>query len=114
MIGVLTGIFFSGGEGLRLLPFGPSSQDQTLERQRIGPDDFRSYSASVRTQGSHSIPLKVRAQKDLTYFTGAVSVAFQRRAATSTLVSRRQFREIELSYSSNFLISPSGRAPPRV
>lgn len=111
LAGVMVGLFFSSGEGLQLLPF-VDYDEGAYHGQGIDRNDVRSYAAANRNQSGQSTPLKFRAQKDLKHFTGASPLSVEARPVAAVVYTARQHREDQLSYSSNFLISPSGRAPP--
>src|SRR5215203_6642815 len=65
LIGVMTGIFFSGGEGIRLLPF-PAISDITEKKSVAQQDEsYKPYSLSLHNSAGFAVVLKAKVQKNL-------------------------------------------------
>lgn len=114
MFGVLTGLFFSGGEGIQLLPF-PSAEDNNSKNTRsILEKNLKSYAFSIHNSGNPSPLLKSKFQKHTNQYLPAGHLIFDWSDvhANLGLQSGLYGQEANLLHSAIFLILQSDRAPP--
>jgi hypothetical protein len=115
LIGVLTGIFFSGGEGIQLLPF-PSRSETTGNFSGAPPGEFyRPYSLSLHNSAGFSMVLKAKTPKSPKDLIG-VDV-FRKESTPAGLYyssSTRKSSAATFFHTSIFLTSTSDRAPPTI
>jgi hypothetical protein len=116
LFGVLAGLFFSGGEGIQLLPFpaveGRRSEITFSERE----ENSRSYAFSVFSSRNYSALLKSKFQKYTgQYLTGAC-LTFDRSetCADVRLRSAERREAADLRHPSTARSSRSDRAPPAI
>jgi hypothetical protein len=119
LIGLLTGIFFSSGEGIRLWPFPLSPNQEARGGGKGGGDlaslsDEKSNSYIFSVRGSaHSLSVKFKAQKNLKDFAlcGLFANEFDSKKVL-ILHSEKNYCQSGGSHDSGFLLSTAGRAPP--
>lgn len=116
LISVLTGIFFSGGEGLQLFPFPVSVENKRLNTNYNQEFCNKSYAESTHNFTNHSFSNKTNLQKNLKNEIVLGS------SATNCLLLKRflaafakanQIRT-QFFYSSNYYVSTPSRAPPKI
>ena len=114
LISVLTGIFFSNGEGVQLFPF-PVSPD-TAEKNSNSLEEegnCKSYYLSAHKFTNLSLSLKSKSQKNTKgYACGTIYANNSGETAFFSLLLKQNFKETTPFYTSGFLIQPSDRAPP--
>ena len=114
LCGVLTGIFFSSGEGLQLMPFPDSPVGAGKSASRMRDEREKFYSFSV-----HSFPLslslKSKVQKGSDHFVCSNACASEFEIA-GFLISQPAASPFErpFFYASPSFLIPSGRAPPAI
>ena len=64
IFGLLAGLFFSGGEGIQLLPFPVSERGNSEIDVSVRDDNSKSYAFTVFSSRSFSTLLKAKFQKD--------------------------------------------------
>jgi hypothetical protein len=115
LLGVMTGLCFSSGEGIQLLPFSAASGAgaQNVSQIEIGKSKFYSY--SVRHSAAQSVAVKSKEQKDSAFFDAAgmsrFSAEFQPPKAFSARSSQNYHQPV-LFNRSPVTAAPSDRAPP--
>ncbi len=114
MFGVLTGLFFSGGEGIRLLPFPIAEGNNSKNTASILEKNLKSYALSVHNSSNYSPLLKSKSQKHTNQYLPGGHLTFDWANIRGNLclpppVNRE---EANLSHASVFLSSQSDRAPP--
>lgn len=113
LISVLSGIFFSSGEGVHLLPFPVSSDSSEKSSYPFGVKSYKSYTLSAHNQSSHSLLLKAKFQKNNKDYACGALRANEFSPVKFVYPSLEQSHKEEgLFYTSSFLILPSDRAPP--
>ena len=114
IFGVLTGLFFSGGEGIQLFPF-PVTEVNT---SKISASDFeqysKSYAFSVFSSRNYSTLLKSKFQKHINQYLSGERLRFARSetGADFRRQSARSLKKADLLHVSLVLSSRSKRAPP--
>lgn len=114
--GVLSGLFFSSGEGVQLLPF-PSPLSAASEKNTFSfqNENCKSYSLSVHNSAAYSVVVKSKPQKNLKYL--ACANFFGNNLRPSKFFSamvRRNNSEPAFFKPANLITSPSDRAPPAI
>jgi hypothetical protein len=114
LFSVLTGIFFSNGEGIHLLPFPVSSESNEQSTYSFEAKSRKSYTLSARNQNNRSLLLKAKFQKDNNkdFSCGALSANEFSHVKIVRFSLKQNHKEEKLFYTSSFLIFPSDRAPP--
>lgn len=113
LIGVMTGIFFSSGEGVQLFPFPVISDTTETNTIALRDESYKPYSLSLHNSAGFSVVLKAKVQKNLKHPAGADSFGNEFCPTISTHPPFRQIsREITFPHSSILLTSASDRAPP--
>lgn len=113
LFSVLIGIFFSSGEGVHLLPFPVTTESSKKGTYPFRAGSNKSYTLSVHNAGNHSFSLKSNTQKaakDLA--SGVLFVNEIDKAEFLVFPGIRNYQTNPIFYPSEFLISPSDRAPP--
>lgn len=115
IIGVITGLFFSSGEGIRLLPFPATFVGSEKNTDQKISDVFKSYSFSDYNYASHSRVIKLKDQKNFKFFDsdGLYDKNYQPLCALVSTVKKIYHQPFFLN-NSIVLISPSDRGPPLV
>lgn len=115
VIGVMTGLFFSGGEGIQLFPFSVASTEVESSADQLQTGESKSYAFSVYNSNSHSGIAKTKNQKNTKYFDLA-DVVKNRWHTIEFLYSptKQNYQRTAFSTSAEIFISPSDRAPPAV
>lgn len=115
LFGVLAGLFFSGGEGIQLLPFSVT-EDKTAENTSVLSEKlFKTYSYSVNNSGSHQFGTASKLQKNdkRSQLDKAILTATRFDWIQNPVSPQEQnFHEIKLFSTFPFLSPPSDRAPP--
>lgn len=116
LIGVLSGIFFSSGEGLRLLPFPFTTENNQTRSSFENPKNLNSYNLSVHNFSRTLLELKSKLQKETkdSFIIGNSDYRWSIFAKNFQFQTNANFAENKSFYLSTFLISPSGRAPPAI
>ena len=115
IFGVLTGLFFSGGEGVQLLPFPVAEIDNIENARSILDKNTRSYAFSILHLGSQSPLVKSKFQKQANLFALAGHFIFgwlDRNANIRLLIAHRR-EKANLSPISHASVSQADRAPPK-
>lgn len=115
LIGVMTGICFSSGEGIQLLPF-PASPEQT-EKNTIPQQDekFKAYTLSVLSSAIHTSAVKSKVQKDLKQPACADIIGCRIEFINHHFQpSARVDFAVRFFPTSIFPATPSSRAPPAI
>lgn len=116
LLGVLTGLFFSGGEGIRLLPFPKTSEAKAEISSRILTANSGSFNFSTHHSGGYSLKIKSPVQKNLKRVLSGFksdSVGFSI-AENFRFTPPKNHQIVFFSYESFLLSSISGRAPPQI
>ncbi len=116
IFGGLAGLFLSGGEGIRLLPFPNAEADDFINAVFILEKNLQSYALSVHNAGNYSPQLKSKSQKNTNQFLtgGHLTFDWSKSLATFCLQSASGREETNASNASGFIILQSDRAPPTV
>lgn len=113
IVGVMTGLFFSGGEGIQLLPFPTVAAQTEKEAAQIHSGKSKSYAFSVNNSNIHNGTVKSKSQKNLKYFDLADVVKNRRQTIDFLYLSAKpNYYRAAFSVSTDIFISPSDRAPP--
>lgn len=114
LIGVITGIFFSSGEGIQLLPFPISPDNSEKGSFFLQAERGKSYTLSIRNF-AHSLSIKSKIQKNVK------DLACSDLCANEFDVNRffsfalkQNHLEIGFFYAYRFFNLSSSRAPPIV
>jgi hypothetical protein len=116
IIGLLAGLFFSGGEGIQLFPFSLSDGNNSKNSFAIIKDSQKQYALSVHTSGNHLSLLKSKFQKHTNQYLSVRDLIFDWSNARSDFcLQSPQIRE-EAGFSPVTFVSrsQSDRAPPAV
>lgn len=115
LIGVLSGLFFSSSEGIRLMPF-PDAAVHAEEKSSYLGQEQNNYNFSVSRFGTHSFESKPLFQKHLSrYPAGNVPNRFNFTVTGKIyFLNFSAFDQDGTFYSSVLLNSPSDRGPPKV
>lgn len=116
LLGILMGLFFSGGEGIRLLPFPNSSETEAKNSSRILTSNSSSFNFSTHHSGNYSLNIKSQIQKNLKrvlsgFKPGSVGLIV---TESFQFTPQKNHQIVFFSYESFLLSSISGRAPPRI
>lgn len=112
LIGVLSGIFFSSGEGVQLMPF-PASQSKNEKKSSFLEDEREKYYAFSVHNFTNSLSIKSKVQKNIKDFDESKPDANEFRIEKlSVSQSERKYSRDACFYAVRFLNSPSNRAPP--
>lgn len=118
LLGVMVGLFFSSGEGIRLLPFSAAASEKAKENStklELGTAKFYSY--SVHNTGSHSSVAKNKVQKNSRDLDRFVSNNYENNLSLfkgfAEVITQNYFQPVFLDDSLITAI-PSDRAPPLV
>ncbi len=116
IFGVLTGLFFSGGEGVQLLPFPIAEGNNSKNTSSVLEKNLKSYAFSVHNSGNHSTLLESKFQKDTSRFLpgGHLTFNWTGSGANFCLQSAHNREKADFSHVSLVLGSQSDRAPPTV
>jgi hypothetical protein len=116
LFSVLTGLFFSSGEGIQLFPFPIVEGNNSKNNFSIIEKNLKSYAFSVHNSGNHSSLIKSKFQKQINKYLAGGDLIFDwsNPYVTLCLQTRRYRVEASLLYASVFLSSQSDRAPPFV
>jgi len=116
IFGLLIGLFFSGGEGIQLLPFPVAEGSNSKNTSSILEKNLKSYVLSVHNSSNHSPLLKSKFQKNANqYLPGGHSTFDWSSIRAKLFLQQENNREKpNLSHASVFLSSQSDRAPPTV
>ena len=116
MFGVLAGLLFSGGEGIHLLPFPITEDNNSKNTAPILEKNLKSYAFSVHNSGNSFPLLKSKFQKDTNQYLPDGHSIFDSSnvRAELSLQSARYREKANCSRFSVFFNSPSDRAPPTV
>jgi hypothetical protein len=111
MTGVLTGLFFSSGEGLQLLPFPPSPDKSSVHFEN---GKSKPYSLSVHNFGAQQTFIKNKVQKNqkkIFDFDGICGSKLKpSKFSFSANVKIRRESDFYIAHRLN--AAPSDRAPP--
>jgi hypothetical protein len=113
---VLAGLFFSGGEGIQLLPFPIAEDNNSKNTSSTLETNLKSYAFSVHNSANHSTLLKSKFQKHANqYLAGGYFLPdWSNVHANFCLQSAHNREETDFSHISLVLSSQSDRAPPTV
>ncbi len=116
ILGLLAGLFFSGGEGIQLLPFPVSECDSAALNVSDFEDNSKSYAFSVFSSRSFSALLKAKFQKDSNQYLSGENPSFERSESDADfcLQSAQKRQESNFLRTSPVTDSPSDRAPPAI
>lgn len=115
LIGVLTGILFSSGEGVQLLPFPVSPEKSEKNSYPVQNGNYKSYSLSTYNSSAHSVLLKIKSKKDIKApFCGAIYRTECDHKESVQFVPAQGYKERAVFNTPGYLISPSDRAPPAI
>lgn len=111
--GVLLGLFFSSGEGIRLLPFPAMSVENDWSNTPFDDDTFKSYSPSVNNPVAQAGKNGAKVQKNLKFFDCADSPCSEPQTANFLRGIIVQ-NNLQATFFKNaaFSATPSDRAPP--
>lgn len=116
LISVLSGIFFSSGEGVQLIPFPVETENGKQDSFPFQDGDVKSYALSVHNLTNHSLSFKSKTQKHAKE--KSVCGTFYAGFAYDWKVVKRQieptFQETMPFSASSHLNTLSDRAPPAV
>ena len=113
LFSLMTGLLFSSGEGIRLLPFPVSTDGDNRFSQTFLSKNPGFYNPSTHHSGSSLLKLKTKNQKTVKLLTGA-TIEFSRLDVLESFCPQvKEFSGSDVfSYKSAHLISLSDRAPP--
>lgn len=111
--GVLTGLFFSSGEGIQLLPFPSVTAAIEKNNSRFHSGNSKSYSFSLHNSAAHKAIVKSKAQKNHKNFDCPEMFGheFQTAELFYPAVGQTEF-SATLFKTSGLTAFPSDRAPP--
>lgn len=113
IVGVMTGLFFSGGEGIRFLPFPPTVAQTEKDAFQVHSGKSKSYAFSVYNSNLHNGKVKSKNQKNIKIFDLADVVKNRRQTIDFLYLSAKpNYYRAAFSISTDIFISPSDRAPP--
>lgn len=117
LLGVMTGLCFSSGEGIQLLPFSAASGAGAENAAQIESGKAKFYSYSARNSAAQSVAVKSKEQPAAKFFDGAgisrFGVEFRAPKAFGTRRSQN-YHQPKLFNRSPVTAKPSDRAPPVV
>jgi hypothetical protein len=114
IFGVLAGLFFSGGEGIQLLPF-PFTKAETSKISASNlEENSKSYAFSVFSSRNYSAQLKSKHQKDANQYLSGERFTLDRPEIRADFCRQavKLAEEAGLLHTSLVLSAPSDRAPP--
>lgn len=116
IFGVLAGLFFSGGEGIQLLPFPATKNNNAENAFFVLEKNPKSYAFSVHNSGNLSPLVKSKYQKhtNKSVSGGHLNFDWSHNPANFCLQSAHICEEAALADTSLSLSSQSDRAPPTV
>jgi hypothetical protein len=116
MFGVLACLFFSGGEGIRLLPFSIAEAGNLINTFSVTENKLKSYALSIGNSGSVLPQLKSKFQKHINQYLRGGHLIFDWSSPRAKLFSpsARFCEKANTSCVSVFLSLQSDRAPPTV
>jgi len=116
IFGVLTGLFFSGGEGIQLFPFPITEVNTSKVSASHAEENSKSYAFSVFSYRNYSAFLKVKFQKQAYQYLSGEYFTFGRSEtrADFCLQSARSGKKTKLLRLAPVADSQSGRAPPTI
>lgn len=113
--GIMTGLFFSSGEGIQLLPF-PSTPLNVEKNASAQPDGTsKSYSFSVHNSGANPAKVSSKVHKNLKFLDFA--------DVSGKILQTTEFRRLTVGHNNSeplffntpgLIASPSDRAPPAI
>jgi hypothetical protein len=114
LYGVLAGLFFSGGEGIQLLPFPPAKGKTSKIAARVAEESSKSYAFSVFSSRSSFGLLKAKFQKDSDQYLSGARFAPERLYARPKIVlpAVRNVQESKVLPDFRVSIPQSKRGPP--
>jgi len=114
IIGLLAGLFFSGGEGVQLFPFPIAEGDSSKNTASLLEKNLKSYVFSVHNSGNHLPTLQSKFQKHTNQYlhVGRLPFGWSNFQANFYLTAARHREETD--FSNIFIVSGSlsDRAPP--
>jgi len=116
MIGVLTGLCFSSGEGIQLLPFQANVENGTETSLKAENDKTKSYSYSVLNSATSGAPHS-KQQKSFKFFErgGGISIVDGVKPIAFFYSARLVYSHRLIRFNSSFVAAePSDRGPPLV
>lgn len=116
IFGVLAGLFFSGGEGIQLFPFGVAEDKTSNITASNFEQNQKSYAFSVFSSRNYSALLKSKFQKDTNQYLsgGDWNFDWSQNCEIFCLPAVRNPEKTNVFHLSLVLSSPSDRAPPLV
>ena len=116
MFGVLAGLFFSSGEGIRLLPFPFKDAHSPKIAGAVAGEHSKSYALTVFNSRSAAALLKIKLQKDAPPFLAGGDRALDRpeTPAAAPRGAAPDFYDPNPSRFSRRAGSRSNRAPPSI
>jgi hypothetical protein len=114
IFGVLTGLFFSGGEGIQLFPFPVTEVNSSKISASVREESSKSYAFSVYSYRNYSTFLKAKFQKHANLYLSGEYFTFHRSEtrANFCLPPAQNRREINFLRRAPVADSQSKRAPP--
>ena len=114
IFGVLTGLFFSGGEGIQLLPFAIAEVNNSKNTSLTLEAKLKSYALSVHNPGSYSPLHNSKFPKDANQFPlgGHLTFDWSSVRANFCLQPKYNREKAKLWHAYVFLSLQSDRAPP--
>jgi hypothetical protein len=116
IFGVLAGLFFSGGEGIQLLPFPVIEANNSKNTSFILESNSKSYAFTVFSSGNYSTLFKSKFQKHANQHLSGANPTFSRLDAGANFCRQAaQIRqEANLLHLAAVADSQSNRAPPAI
>lgn len=116
IFGVLVGLFFSGGEGIQLLPFPNAENNFSKNTSFILEKKSNAYAFSVHGSGKYSTLLKSKCQKHAHQNLAGENLTFDRADFRANFCWRtaQHRHEPDFLQISLVLSSQSDRAPPKI
>lgn len=116
LISVLTGIFFSSGEGLQLFPFSVAVENTNQDPNYNQKFCNKSYTESTHNFTNQSFSTNTNLQKniknEIVLGSSATNCLLLNRFL-ATFAKATQIRT-QFFYSSNYYVSTPSRAPPKI
>lgn len=115
IVSVMTGLFFSGGEGIQFLPFPETAAQTEKDASQVHSGKSKSYAFSVFNSHIKSGTVKSKNQKNIKFFDLADVVKNWRQTTEFPALSvNPNYYQAVFSLSTDIFVSPSDRAPPIV
>jgi hypothetical protein len=114
LFGLLAGLFFSGGEGIQLMPFRIAKAGNSKNTSLLRGNNSKSYALSVHNSNKYSPLLKFKSHKDSKQHSASGHLTFNGLNASANyyLQSVCSRNEAEFLHIILLLDSQSERGPP--